>query len=95
MAANLARNKHRFEQLKKKLAKTESKLAACKQELKDYKAMLGECKYRSVKRVEKLKQAAQEIESLREQRAHDHVIIDGLVDVAGQLAVSLIRRQLN
>ena len=98
LAANIARYAYRNKQLerqlkktKSKLAKKESELAACRRE---HRTLLNGCKYRCFQTAEKLKQAEQEIESLRAGRNRDFDIINCLTEVNSNFAGRLIEYQL-
>lgn len=92
-AANIARNKQlkrQLEKTKSTLAKKESELAACKRE---HKTVLNGCKYRCFETAEKLREAEQEINSLRAVQIRDFNRINCLTEICSNFSARLIDYQ--
>ena len=70
-----------------RLAKKVSELAACKRE---HKTVLDECKYKRFETAERLREAEQEIETLRAGRTRDFSMINVLTEIGRDFAARLV-----
>ena len=70
-----------------RLANKVSELAACKRE---HKTVLDECKYKCFETAERLREAEQEIETLRAGRTRDFNMINCLTEIGSNFAARLV-----
>ena len=85
--SKLAKKESELAKTKSTLAKKVSELAACERE---HKTVLDECKYRCFETAERLREAQQEINTLRARRTRDYDTINCLTEICRNFSARLI-----